>query len=122
VQVIRDLANGEGADVVLECSGAPAAAQTGLELVRRGGKYTQIGLFSGPFSLDFGLIAYKEIRVNGSLNSTRPSWIRALQLLREGRVRTEPLISDVMPITAWGEAFEKIEKRQARKVLLTPVD
>ena len=120
--IVRDLTGGVGADLVLECSGAPAAARMGLQLVRRGGQYTQIGLFSGPFSLDFGLVAYKEVQARGSLGSTWSSWKRSIALLDSGQVRTELLVSDMMPITAWQEAFEKIRERQALKVLLTPVD
>ena len=120
--IIHDLTHGEGADVILECSGAPSAARTGLELVRRGGQYTQIGLFPGPFCLDFGLVAYKEVRVTGSIGSRWTAWKIALDLLNDGLVRAEPLVSDIEPITAWCEAFDRIEERQAQKVLLTPVD
>ncbi|MCL2319757.1 MAG: zinc-binding dehydrogenase, partial [Treponema sp.] len=43
LQFARDLTGGEGTDVVLECSGAGPAAATGMEIVRRQGKYTQMG-------------------------------------------------------------------------------
>ncbi|MCP4708412.1 MAG: alcohol dehydrogenase catalytic domain-containing protein, partial [Planctomycetes bacterium] len=46
--IINDLSKGNGADIVLECSGAEKAAQMGLDLLRRQGKYTQIGIFGKP--------------------------------------------------------------------------
>src|SRR5262249_12488307 len=43
---------GFGADVVYECSGAGPAAVQLLDLVRRKGRYVQIGLFGKPIAWD----------------------------------------------------------------------
>jgi L-iditol 2-dehydrogenase len=120
VDYIRSLSDGAGADVVLECSGVPAAAVLGLELVKKQGKYTQIGLFGRPFPVDFEKIAYKEIQVTGSLSQHWVSWNRALLLMAEGKVRLKPLISDIMPLTEWKIAFEKFEAREGVKIVLDP--
>ena len=61
VQRVRELTQGYGADIVLECAGAAAAARMALEMVRKRGKYTQMGLFGRPIEIDFGQIAFKEI-------------------------------------------------------------
>ena len=120
VDHIRDLSDGTGADVVLECSGVPEAAVLGLELVKKQGKYTQIGLFGRPFPVDFEKIAYKEIQVTGSLSQHWVSWQRALLLMAEGKVRLKPLISEIIPLTEWKRAFEKLEAREGVKIILDP--
>jgi L-iditol 2-dehydrogenase len=112
----------DGADIVYECSGAGPAAQTLLELVRRGGRYAQIGLFGKPVSWDLDQIVLKELTVTGSFASTPPSWVRALRLMAEGSVRLSPLISDTFPITQWRSAFDIVEGRSGLKTLLTPVE
>jgi len=119
---VRELTRGDGADLFIECSGAPAAAQLGLEATRRCGRYLQIGLFSRPFELDLALVAYKELRVFGSLGQRWSAWRRALTLLEEGRVRTRPLVTDIMPLSAWREAFERFERKEAIKVVLQPAE
>jgi len=117
----RALTRGEGADLFIECSGAPAAARLGLEAARRCGRYLQIGLASGPFQLDLALVAYKELRVFGSLGQRWSAWCRAMALLEEGLVQTRPLVSDVMPLSSWREAFERFERKEAMKIVLQPV-
>ncbi len=110
----------QGLDVFLECSGAPAAARLGLEATRRGGQYTQIGLFSESFDVDFSLIAYKEIRVSGALGQKWTAWTRSLDLLARGAVDTESLITHVLPLAEWREAFRMVAENQGIKVVLQP--
>ena len=120
VQRTQELTRGDGADLFIECSGAPAAARLGLEATRRCGRYLQIGLASRSFELDLAQVAYKELRVFGSLGQRWTAWERALSLLERGLVQTQPLVSDVMPISAWREAFDRFERKQAIKVVLQP--
>lgn len=120
--LVRGLTDSQGADVFLECSGAPPAARLGLEITRRGGQYTQVGLFPGPFELDFDTIAYKELRVTGSLGQRRTSWTRSLALLGQGHVDTEALVTCTLPITQWREAFRLFEEKEGLKIVLEMVD
>ncbi len=112
---------GLGADVVYECSGAGAAAAQLLELVRRRGKYVQIGLFGKPIAWDVDQICYRELTVTGSNASTPPAWIRAVQLLESGQVQTKPLISHIFDVTDWQKAFDTFESKQGIKMILQPV-
>jgi threonine dehydrogenase-like Zn-dependent dehydrogenase len=43
---IRELTNGRGADVVVECAGVPEAVREGLEMLRLGGLLVEAGNFS----------------------------------------------------------------------------
>ncbi len=109
-----------GADVFLECAGAPPAARLGLSATRRGGRYTQIGLFSSPFELAFDVIAYKELRVTGALGQKWTAWRRALSLMGHEKVHTGALVSHVLPLSQWKEAFRLVEEKQGLKIVLQP--
>lgn len=122
-QLIADLTQeGLGADVVYECSGAGAAAQHLLTLVRRGGRYVQIGLFGKPIAWDLDQVCYKELLVTGSNASVPSAWDQALKLLASGKVKTAPLISHSYAVTEWQMAFDTFEAKTGIKTLLTPVD
>lgn len=121
-QIIRDLTKGYGADIVLECSGAPAGANLALRLVRKKGKFTQMGLFGRPIQIDFEQIAYKELKVTGFFSQKWTTWEKAINLLGQGKVQTKPLVTDELPITKWQEGFEKKEKGEGVKTVLYPVD
>ena len=120
VEIVRSATGGQGADVFLECSGAPAAANMGIALLRRGGRFCQVGLFGKPMEVDFEQIAYKELVVSGSIGSKWSSWRKALGLLASERVTAGPLVSDPLPLDAWQEAFGRFERKEGLKILLQP--
>ena len=117
--LVRELSD-LGADVVYECSGAGLAAAQLLALVRRKGRYVQIGLFGKSIAFDLDQLCYKELVISGS-NATIPSaWPKALQLLESGAVNTEVLISNIYSVTDWQEAFDSFEAKKGIKLMLTP--
>ena len=120
--IVRDLTHGYGADVILECSGAPAATRSGFQLVRREGKFTQIGLHEEPFQFDFLQILLKEVNVVASFATVFENWDRTLLLMGQQKVNLEAMVSDVLPLTDWETAWKRIEAREGLKILLTPVD
>ncbi len=120
VQRIRELTEGYGADVVLECSGAPAAADLGLDLVRKQGKFTQMGLYGKPITVDFEKIAYKELKVTGSMAQRWTAWRWSLQLLEQEKVDVLSLVSDVFPLSEWKAAFDRFENKGGLKIGFDP--
>ena len=116
------MTKGEGCDVYIECSGAPAAARAGFEVTRRRGQYLQLGLAGSAFEIDFARIAYKELEVRGTLGQKWTAWERGLRLLASGKVVTEPLATDILPLTEWKAAFAKFRSREGVKILLTPIN
>ena len=118
---IGDLSTaGLGADVVYECSGAGAAAQDLLSLVRRRGRYVQVGLFGRPIAWDLDQVCYKELTVTGSNASTPESWIRAIDLMASGAVRMKPLITHRFALNNWQAAFDTFKGRSGIKMLFQP--
>jgi L-iditol 2-dehydrogenase len=120
VALIRELGGGLGADVVFECSGAAPAARTGLEAIRKGGKYMQVGLFGRPIEVDLDSVALKELKVGGVFSSNWRGWNRGLRLAAQNHVQLRPLVSHVFPLAQWERAFELAEQRQGLKILLIP--
>lgn len=111
---------GLGADVVIECSGAGPAANQLLSLVRRRAYYLQVGLFGKPTMFDLDQLCFKELQLSGSNASTPESWLRALELLEDGLVDTEALISGAYPLAGWRDAFDDFEAKRGVKLLLVP--
>ena len=112
----------ERARDVYECAGAEAAAQHLLKLVRRRGRYVQIGLFGKPIGWDVDQLVYKELIATGTNASVPSSWIRALQLMGEGKVQTKPLITHEYEVTDWKRGFDTFEDRTGIKTIFYPVN
>jgi threonine dehydrogenase-like Zn-dependent dehydrogenase len=85
IDAVRSWTGGHGADVVLECVGAPAAVAEGMEMCRDGGKYLVLGHYcdAGPTSLNPHVITRKELEMIGSWSSEPRHLKAALDFLRE---------------------------------------
>lgn len=118
-KVIRGY-NEIGADIVFECSGAASAVKSGIEVIRKGGKFTQVGLFGRTIEINMDLIVTKELRLSGVFSSNWRGWHRGLRLVRQNKILLKPVISHVLPVSEWAKAFELIESKQSLKVVLTP--
>jgi L-iditol 2-dehydrogenase len=118
--VLRDLTQGHGADVVFECSGAAPSAALCLDLVRKMGQYTQVGIFGKPLQMDLDKVVVKQIHLQGSMCHTWQTWERTLRFLRQDLVDLRPLITNRLPLSRWEEAFESVLARKEIKVLLYP--
>jgi L-iditol 2-dehydrogenase len=122
-QLVDQMTNGFGVDVVLECSGAVPAARQGLDLLHKKGKYVQVGLFIQPeVKFDLEKIIQKEIVVIGSRSQKPADWEPSLALLKDGKVDAKSLITHEFKITQWNEAYHAIKSGDAIKVLLTPAE
>jgi L-iditol 2-dehydrogenase len=120
-RAMDDLTGDAGVDVAFECAGAGPSAQSCLALVRRRGRYAQVGLFGKPVQWDMDQLCFKEIRVSASFAHVPSAWRKAMRLLAAGQVQTRPLVSQVLPITEWQKAFDAFERREGVKTVLIPV-
>jgi len=115
--LVNNLTGNYGVDVVLECSGSEAGINTALNLIKKRGYFTQIGLSGKKIEFDIEKICYKELHFSGSLGSRNHSWRKALQLLAEGKVNLEPLADTILPLDEWQKAFEMFRKKEGCKIL-----
>lgn len=119
-ECIRRLTGGRGADVAIECSGAEKSAAQCLQLLRKRGRYMQMGLFGKPVAVDLDLLTYKEIQHSCSFASTHSSFEAALRLMDCGLVDPLPLVSARLPLESWQEGFRIMESKEGLKVLFYP--
>ena len=118
--LVNTLTNKEGADVVLECSGAEPAVDQGIHLLKKCGIFTQIGLHGKPIKIDFEKICFKELDVYGSLSQTNFAYKRTLTLLSEKKVNSKALVTHIFPLEEWEKGFKIAEQKEGLKVILKP--
>ena len=119
-EIVRDLTGGYGADVVIECTGANTAVTQGLELIKKLGRFTQVGLFGRPVQIDMDRIVTKEIRLQGSICHNWGTWERTMSYLEQDAFDLHPLISEKLPLIRWEEGFNRVINREGVKTLLSP--
>jgi threonine dehydrogenase-like Zn-dependent dehydrogenase len=65
---VRDIVGGFGADVVMDCSGHPSAGPEGIEFLRDGGTYVEMGQFTdaGSIMTSWHRFCAKDVNLLGS--------------------------------------------------------
>jgi L-iditol 2-dehydrogenase len=111
---------GEAPDVVVECSGSEPGVRHGLEVLRRGGRFVQIGLRGADITVPFDLICFHELTVTSGFASTPRSWRTAMRLVHDRAVELEPLVTEVLPLASWERAFSRSRAGDGVKFVLDP--
>jgi threonine dehydrogenase-like Zn-dependent dehydrogenase len=68
IRAVREIVGGFGADLVMDCSGHPSAGPEGIEMLRDGGTYVEMGQFTdaGAIMTSWHRICTKDINLLGS--------------------------------------------------------
>ncbi|MBA2305711.1 MAG: alcohol dehydrogenase catalytic domain-containing protein [Acidobacteria bacterium] len=119
---VRELTAGRLLDVVVECTGAEAMMQLGLEIVRPVGRYVMVGTCgSSRRSLITDLVVFKEIQLLGGLGQ---SWDteEAVRIINSRRYPIEKMVTQVFPLEEADEAirFFMAHPEQALRVAIQP--
>jgi threonine 3-dehydrogenase len=120
VEQIKELTNGDGADVLLEMSGSGVAIDQGLQMVRNGGTAALLGIPSDNVNINLAeRIIFKGLTVLG-INGRRmfETWYQTQALVKSGRVDLSPIITHVLPYTEFDRAFELMRTGEAAKIVL----
>lgn len=120
VAKIHKLTNGDGVDVLLEMSGQGSAIDTGLQMVRNGGRAALLGIPSDNISINLAeRIIFKGLTVLGINGRTMfETWYQTQALVKSGRVDLRPIITHVLPYTEFDKAFALMKSGEAAKIVL----
>jgi len=97
-------------DIHLECSGAPAAAASGIAATRPRGTLVQLGM-GGDMTLPIQQLTVKELSLKGSFRF-HEEFETAVRLMQGGLIDVKPLITQTMPIEEAPAAFLLASDRQ----------
>ncbi|HEV7180008.1 MAG TPA: zinc-binding dehydrogenase, partial [Candidatus Baltobacteraceae bacterium] len=114
------LTNGDGVDVLLEMSGQGSAIDSGLQMVRNGGRAALLGIPSDNISINLAeRIIFKGLTVLGINGRTMfETWYQTQALVKSGRVDLKPIITHVLPFREFDRAFDLMRSGEAAKIVL----
>jgi (R,R)-butanediol dehydrogenase / meso-butanediol dehydrogenase / diacetyl reductase len=120
--MIREQTSGLGADHVYECVGRAPAIQTAVDLARRGGTMSLIGLSDTDAAIVPASWLVKEINVNASLAYTHEEFALAMGMIADGRMRLAPMHSLTVGLDGLGDALADLGSGTSTqtKILVDP--
>lgn len=92
-EAVADLTGGSGVDVAVEAVGLSATAQQTLEVVRNKGTVVWIGNNQRMIEVDMQAIVTRELTVLGAYGMSSLEFERSLQMLADGLIPYEQIIS-----------------------------
>lgn len=119
---VQNATGDRGADVVIDCVGAPPAFQSALDMVRMGGTIGVIGVYTEPsFDYPLGEVWRRGVTiVNGGTCNVQAHWGDVLQRVKDGLYDPTIIISHTLPLEDAVKGYELFESREAQKVILKP--
>lgn len=112
---------GLGPEVVFECAGIPATIQQAVDLVRRGGSVTLVGLAEGEATITPGTWLSKEVTFRGAVAYLHDEFNIAIRLVVDRRVDVAPLHTATFPLAQAADAFAALDRDKSQvKVLIDP--
>ncbi|CUH94930.1 Sorbitol dehydrogenase [Propionispora sp. 2/2-37] len=118
--VVKSYTENYGADIVVEATGARAAVDLGMKITAKDGVFIPMSYFPRSIEVDYYQIKQRELNVFGSSSQIPSSWPKALKLIANGKVNAKAVVSHVLPMSQWKEAFELVENKKGLKVMLDP--
>jgi 2-desacetyl-2-hydroxyethyl bacteriochlorophyllide A dehydrogenase len=116
-----EVAKPRGWDVVIDCTGVPAAIEDGLQQVGRGGTFLQFGVSGERDKASFEpfKIYNREITITGSM-AILNTFERARDLFVAGAIRPDVMISESFPLDRYADAVAQFRSGVGRKLTITP--
>ena len=113
VSFVRELTRGWGADIVCDFAGVPQVVAEGIEMLKSGGTYLEIGMVSPGHSFEFhpATLVYGSKTIVGVLNYEPWALQRALAFVKDNLTRYpfDDVISRVYPLDRINDAFREAE-------------
>lgn len=105
-QVVMDMTDGLGADMVIESVGHLSVLAEAMDLTRTGGKIIPFGIYAASEGkLPFYEFYFKELAIINARAAKGEDFIKGIDLVRSGKVDLAPLITHQVPFTELSEAI-----------------
>ena len=111
--------DGHGFDIVVEATGSPDVGSTCVALTRNGGTVLIYGVAREADLVQFHPfdVFRREITIKGSFAEVT-SFAAAIAALRNGRVKTDGIITHRFPLDDYASALETVASRHGHKVVI----
>ncbi|MEI3611328.1 zinc-dependent alcohol dehydrogenase [Pseudogracilibacillus sp. SO30301A] len=105
-------------DVVVEVAGVRASFEQCVDVVKSGGSVVAVG-FPTVAEIPVVKMVRKELTIFGSIIYNVPEdFLKSIEYLLDEKFYVEPIISEIIPVAQFEEAYEKAVSGNYRKIVL----
>ena len=122
VAFVTEWTGGAGADVVFEVSGAAAAVLGATDLAKVRGTLVVVAIHPTPREINLQRVFWRELSILGARVYQRVDFETAVELVADGTIPADLLISRIVPLSGTQDAFADLEAGLAMKILVDVQD
>jgi (R,R)-butanediol dehydrogenase / meso-butanediol dehydrogenase / diacetyl reductase len=116
--LVDDWTAGAGAAVAFEVSGSAAGVAMATEVLAVRGRLVMVAIHTVPREIDLFRLFWRELSIVGARVYERRDVERAVDLLAQGAIPADELITRVLPLSQVNEAFDALESGGDVKILI----
>lgn len=105
----------DGADVVIDATGAEASVQTAMYTLTRGGTYVQAGMGKRKIEFPIAEVCERELSIKGCFRYGPGDFELAMSLVQRGRIQVEKLVTGEFPFEKASDAWESTSRGEGIK-------
>lgn len=113
IQKVEEITGGNYFDVTIEAVGLPSTFLNCIEAAAFGARVVQIGVGKKNVDFDFTLLQKKELNVFGSRNALKKDFLELINLVKEGKVDLEKIVTNTYSFYEAAKAFSDFDKNAA---------
>ena len=110
---VKEITDGNGFDVTVECVGLPSTLQHCLDAACFGGRVAVVGVGKHNIDLDFTIIQKKELNIFGSRNALTRDFEELIDIVKNQGLKLDDVVTNVYPFKDAAKAFEDFDKNAA---------
>jgi L-iditol 2-dehydrogenase len=119
--LILEETKGNGVSLAIECAGAEQSVRNCMEALKPLGHYVQVGHFGKNLTLPWDFVAFRQLKIFGSVGYTKVTWHQSMKILGQRIVDLSDVITHRFDLNEWEKGFDLMMRKQAVKILLNPV-
>ncbi len=116
---VRKLTGG-GVDVAFEAIGQPKTIEMAFSLLRKGARLCVIGFSHEPATIPVGKLMFFELELVGSLGCGGGDYPEIVELVRQGKLQLDPVVSGTIPLEEIEEGFDRLRRGDGVRWVVTP--
>lgn len=110
-------------DLIYDCAGNNTSIGQAIRIARKGSMIILVAVFSAMASVDLAVLNDHELDLNTSMMYRHNDYLEAIEMVRSGKVRLQPLMSKHFPFRRFLDAYQYIdENREKTMKVLVDVD
>lgn len=117
-RLLKDTELGDGADVIIDATGAEPCIQTAIHALRTGGTYVQAGMGKDEIVWPIAAMGAKELIVKGSFRYSEGDYPMAVNLIETGKISVKELITGKVKFEDAEQAFNDVKAAKGIKTLI----